>query len=400
MPTYLNQWVRRLDRPGACLTVAAVVYAVFILARLAAHGFDPSAFVMAGDAFCDAAETPQCLTILPNSQGFDGQFYFRLALDPFTGERRAHGILLDAPAHRHQRFIFPFLAWALSLGGRAGMLPAVLIAINYFGICLVAYLGGKYARAFGRHALWGLVFPLFPGFVLSLARDCTEIVSASFVLGGLLAARRGKYAATAVLLSLAILTRETTLLVAGAVMLTTLHGWWQSRRVSAPTLALAALPLCVYIVWQLILRQVWGISPLEANSGSLEMPLVGVAKFLQAIIPPAGRHDVVNLAELALIGLLAILSASALRSSTASPSEKLAWIPYVVLVLMFGYERLWCDDWNFVRILTEFYMLGMVILLGARTRMRLPVALCWAILWLYFFILHNDLPRLILPASA
>ena len=29
--------------------------------------------------------------------GYDGQFYFRLALDPFTDKRKAFGVPLDAP---------------------------------------------------------------------------------------------------------------------------------------------------------------------------------------------------------------------------------------------------------------------------------------------------------------
>ena len=45
--------------------------------------------------------------------GFDGQFYYAIARNPWTWHRAE----LDVPAYRHVRLLYPALAWALSGGG-------------------------------------------------------------------------------------------------------------------------------------------------------------------------------------------------------------------------------------------------------------------------------------------
>src|SRR5437870_36042 len=106
-------WLRRLDAPRVILVVVALLYGSFISLRLAEQHADPSAFVTAGDRFCDPQQVPFNLRVLPTSDGYDGQFYYRLALDPFTRTRTAFGIQLDLPAYRQQRIIYPLLVWVL-----------------------------------------------------------------------------------------------------------------------------------------------------------------------------------------------------------------------------------------------------------------------------------------------
>ena len=43
---------------------------------------------------------------------------------------------------------------------------------------VLGLLGGLAAQEAGRHALWGLIVPGFPGFVMTLARDLSEITAA------------------------------------------------------------------------------------------------------------------------------------------------------------------------------------------------------------------------------
>ena len=107
---------QRLDAPSLSLGLSAAAYMVFVLLRLRAHGYDPSYFVTAGDQFVDVARAPGSLSILKNSSGYDGQFYYRLALDPFTGRQTDFGITLDLPETRQSRIVYPLLVWLLSPG--------------------------------------------------------------------------------------------------------------------------------------------------------------------------------------------------------------------------------------------------------------------------------------------
>src|SRR4030095_8355569 len=108
--------LRRLDTPLIPLLIATVLGALFTLGMLLRSGFDASTFVTAGDKYCDPALVPDNLSVLKNSSGYDGQFYYRLALDPFTSRRTDFGVTLDIPSFRHQRILYPFMALALSAG--------------------------------------------------------------------------------------------------------------------------------------------------------------------------------------------------------------------------------------------------------------------------------------------
>src|SRR5438093_13089613 len=78
---------------------AFVLSSAVVALRLGSADWDPAAFVRAGDRFGSPAHAPKSLTII-HGIGYDGQFYYRLALDPFTKTRTAFGITLDQPARR------------------------------------------------------------------------------------------------------------------------------------------------------------------------------------------------------------------------------------------------------------------------------------------------------------
>src|SRR5882762_8506241 len=115
-----------LDSPFLPLLLVAVVTTLFLFGSLQRSDFNASALVTAGDRFCNPALVPRNLIVQNNSDGFDGQFYYRLALDPFTSKRTDFGITLDMPALRHQRILYPLLARILSLGYDS-LIPTMMI---------------------------------------------------------------------------------------------------------------------------------------------------------------------------------------------------------------------------------------------------------------------------------
>ncbi len=66
-------------------------------------------FIVAGSPTCDFSKIP--IPVLDyKTGGYDGQYYFRLALDPLASQQTAFGITLDHPAYRQQRILYPALA--------------------------------------------------------------------------------------------------------------------------------------------------------------------------------------------------------------------------------------------------------------------------------------------------
>ena len=95
----------RLDHPACAFALTLLVYTLFVAHQLSLVHFDASRFVVAGDFFCDTAKTPPSLHVLPDSAGYDGQFYYRLALNPWSDQREEYGIRLDAPTTRSSRIL-------------------------------------------------------------------------------------------------------------------------------------------------------------------------------------------------------------------------------------------------------------------------------------------------------
>jgi hypothetical protein len=223
----------RLNRPAVPAVAAFCGWLGFALARwqIWAKGH-LSLFIMAGHVYTHRAQLPRGLPLVP-SAGYDGQFYYRLALDPANWKATAFGITMDQ-SYRYTRIGYPALAWLLSLGQHQ-LVPVVLVLINLLAVAAMAALGGTFARQAGRHALWGLAFAAYFGLVISVGRDTAEPLAEACMLGGLLAYRRGRYVLATVLLVIGALTRETILLAAAAIAVTRLAAI--ARRRSGPGLA-------------------------------------------------------------------------------------------------------------------------------------------------------------------
>lgn len=376
--TLLSQ---QLNSPRAALIIVAVVYGLFLHAYLAANNYQPSQLIEAADHFVDPAQASN-IYVVPNSTGYDGQFYYRLALDPFTSEQTEYGVTLDSPAYRHQRIVYPMLVWLFSFGGHDAV-PVMLIVVNYLAACLLGWVAGHLAQSAGHHALEGLALAFYPGFVWTLSRDLAEIVAALLVLAGLLAIRRGLATPATGLLILAVLTKETALLapasLAVAALLSARRPPWYSY----------TLPLLAYALWQLILFWNWGHWALSSGGVNVGAPLAGLQSFVLDIAAGATRSHRIWLVELCFLAVLTLVALMALRGSTAPLHEKAAWLLYGILAISLT-RQVWGEDRAFLRALTEFYLLGGLVVLGSRRAYRYPLLVGSIGLWLF---LASELAR-------
>lgn len=374
-----NHWRARLDTPDApCLLVALLI--VLCLFQLLHRTWQPAEFIIAGTAVVDGQRLPTEVPYPPtNGTGYEGQFYFRLALNPFTHTQTDYGIKLDAPARRQQRLVYPLLAWLLSFT-RPYFVPALLVAVNAFALCLLGWLGGAYFQTHGRHALWGALFALYPGFLLTLRADVPEALEATLLLTSLLLIRRGRPAPATAALVLAVLTKETALLVALAAALVYLV---QARKGRTRPLKwfYFAVPLLLFFVWQLTLFRVWGELPAWAGRVEYGLPCGGFVRAIAAAFDPATPARLRTLVALPALCGFGLLVASQLRTTTAAAHEKLAWLLYAGHALLLN-EHTWNVDWNYLRALSECYVLGTIIVVCGRGRARAAVLACGVtLLW-------------------
>lgn len=357
----------RFDHPLAPALVGVLCAGVVLSIHIARAGGDIGALVGAARPWADRA------TLAPNvpivAAGYDGQFYYRLTLDPFSDRLTDHGITFDRPAYRQQRILYPLLAWAVSGGGDAGRVPLALVLVNVAGIFAIGWLGGSMARAAGRHALWGSLFTAYPGLVLTLTNDLTEIVAAALLLTALWLLRSERTLPAALALALSALARETTVLLAAAVGL--------ARLSAAPTEARRwlpfALPAVIVILWQVALAVRWGSTTFGEGAESFDPPLLGLlaAAWLNGD-RLRGVDGAVWGVAVAFVLALVVLGARALAGSPRH--ERAAWYVYASLLLVLE-ANIWANA-AVLRIATELGMLTALLALGAAARAR------WALLGL------------------
>ena len=110
---------------GALLALGIVVGRLLV----PADG-DISRFVVAGDNFVDPATVDPPIHVIEDSWGYDGQYFWRLAVDPaqWDLDRHHHGVVFDS-AYRPPRLGYPLAAWALS-AGHAPWVATTLVAVN------------------------------------------------------------------------------------------------------------------------------------------------------------------------------------------------------------------------------------------------------------------------------
>jgi hypothetical protein len=359
------------------LALLAGVLLVLLRLHVAEHG-DISRFVVAGRTYVNPARAPAGLHVYPN-RGYDGQMYYRIALDPWDMRRTAFGIRLDNP-DRLQRVGYPALSWLFSLTGRPADLPWAMVVVNLLGLALLGWVGGLLARDGGRHACLGLALPAYFGFAFTLARDTTEITEAAFATLGIVCWSRRRYLAAAAAFSAAVLSRETSLYLVGALAVCRLILLLRRRaRPGAPDAAWIC-PGLVFAGWQLVVLERSGHLAVDAGArGNLAAPFTGLAAHVGGwFTRQHSPADLLLLAEAATLLLVVVLVLASLRTSQAPAFVRLGYLFTLALTVSLAAPN-WVGFTDF-RNISFLHVLGMPILFRSQ-RALLPLTVLLCLLW-------------------
>ncbi|MFH1112261.1 MAG: hypothetical protein V1712_04325 [Patescibacteria group bacterium] len=384
----LSSLITKLNSPRWALIIVALAYAIFIITRLNFCQLDISCFVVAGSHYVDRNAAPQSLSILSDSYGYDGQFYYRLALNPFTNKWVENGIRFDNAPYRHQRILYPLIIWFLSFGS-VNLVPFLMVFFNYIVLCLIAWLGARYAAMFNRHALWGMALAFYPEFIFSLSRNLTEIIEVCLIIAGLYAIRQRKWVGATIFLLLGVFARETSIIVALAVLASNLLAKlpllakWKIERIYP--WYVWAVPLGSYGVWQSLLWYVWGSPPLSGATRVLGLPFLGLFSNFHFIEFAQQINQLLWLATIFLC-LLVFVVLVAIRSSQANSVEFLSWLGFLFLIS--SVPVVW-QECGFLRAAAGFYALSTIILFGSLTKLKFPILLFTLYLWWLEFSLYR-----------
>jgi hypothetical protein len=393
-PSRYARLVAFLDRPVLCGVLVLLATAGFALARWQRWSDGHiSNWILVGQRFAGPGLAPGIG--VRTGTGYDGQFFYRMALNPADLNSTAYGITFDAP-YRLMRIGYPALVWLASLG-HGSLVPLMLVVVNVAAVGAMGVFGGMFAKDGGRHALCGLLLPMYFGLLTSVARDTAEPVASAFLLAGLLALRRRRPVLAGVMLACAALTRETAMVAVAAIAVVRCVWLIRRRRLPERTDLAWLLPAIAFPAWELVVKFATGNLPLLADSDQ-NAGLPFVAAF------DAIRHNVAQLnwtrfssvddwvLEFAVLVVVATLALCCLRRTTAPAYERLALVAYLVEICVVT-----PSTWNSInadmRSFVEVYLMAIVVLLSVPPSRRgswlLPMAATWAVPALYLTAMHR-----------
>jgi hypothetical protein len=366
----------RINHPAVAGVIAFLGWLGYVLARwqVWAKGH-LSLFVVAGSGhygYTHPHQLPPGLMIGdPGAAGYDGQFYYRLALNPFNWSKTAYGITMDQ-SYRYTRIGYPLVSWLGSFG-QHDLVPAALIAVNLVCVAAMAVLGGMFARDSGRHALWGLLFAAYFGLAISVGRDTAEPLAEACMLAGLLAYRRNRWVLSGLAFAFGAITRETILFAPAAIAIVRLYSMARRQtRPGLPDLAWVA-PAVAYVVVELAARfALKGEFPvISDNSRNLSTPFAAMVDALRydfAHIDTShlGMIDI-NLLEYATLAVFILAGIAVIVVTTAPVHERIAFV-FFVLELGLLSNLIWGSVFGDGRSMIEPFLLAVILLLATPKR--------------------------------
>jgi hypothetical protein len=231
--------------------IAASIAITIVGAALVHHDNDPMEFVLQGPRYTEHD--------IEASVGYDGQFAYAIAVNPLGAAP-----LLDDPAYRYQRILYPMLARVMAMG-QPGLVPWTLIALNILALALGAELLGQHLVRHGLRPWYGLLFILWVGQWFSLRFDLQEPLSLALALAALALLDRNLVWLAAITFGLGGLTKDLALvfcLGAAASM-------FVSRRVWSGV-ALLLGGLLPYLLWAAVLSGIFKTCVFQSSAATME----------------------------------------------------------------------------------------------------------------------------------
>jgi hypothetical protein len=203
--------VKLLLRPWWIVAAVSLGYVAVVVA---AAGGDPLVLATIGTRFSEADPG--------GTEGYDGQFAYYIARDPWDGWRQC-----DVPAYRYQRILYPLLVRALALG-RAALVPWVLPLVNVAALAAGTWFTEQILLAYRINRWYALTYGLYAGLLMSVRLDLNEPLSQCLLLAGALWGERDHWGGTTLCFALAALAKETALVfVAGYLLVFILTRHWR-----------------------------------------------------------------------------------------------------------------------------------------------------------------------------
>jgi hypothetical protein len=274
---------------------------------------------------------------MPDSIGYDSQYYAQLALRPNPGDKKL-AKAVDGLSYRARRILFPLAAWLIGRGKTALVLNVFALENVACWFLLAALLFRWFPPdSWGNVARWAAVLLSF-GLMFSVSRALLEGPSLLLIAVGMALAESGRPWMAAAVLGTSGLGRDTNVLAGAGMAIPGSRnprawGSWLARA------ALVVLPLCA---WMVCLR-LWLGRGQDFGGRNFAAPFAGLANKLEDSVSDllcGGNISVIARFDLLVVaGLLAQFFFFAFRLRWREPWWRLG-AAYGVLMIFLG-DAVW-----------------------------------------------------------
>jgi hypothetical protein len=350
---------------------------ILLLLLCAGRGYlangDFTYFFVAGSDFVDGSQTPGPVFV-QQGQGYDGQFFYRYALDPLDFSKTKFGVTTDLVPYRIQRIGYPVLAWLLSGGGNAAMVPVALLLVNLLAFFGILYFAGRFASHFGCDPMAGTLPLLLCGLYMSVARELSEVTELFFFMGALYGLIRNKYLQFVLFATCCVLTRETSLVALIPALVASAADKAKTGNFRFAD-GLLLIPLAVVIAWKYYISMHTDPGTVVSGTGNFGIPFAGMMTGFKGNLHVNSAKNVMQLFFwlayfLWQVWLIILVVRTICRAET-TPERKTRWILQSVYLTwavfaIFLSAAIYIDDWSFVRVFSLWSMTGFLVMMVYR----------------------------------
>lgn len=292
--------------------------------------------------------------------GYDGQFFIRLALNPFEINWAHENLPENNPSYRYSRIGYPIILWSFSFFLKDKIILVAQI-LNIFSILLIYILNKENLKLLKINDKYAIIFAFFPGYLFCIARltpEIFEILFFSFLIFFYLKNNIKFFLISSFFL---ILIRETSLIFFFGMFCYFLYN-------KDPKIYLSIIPVLFYFVWVFVLYLIFNNIPLGTGvSVNFDLPFSGLFEMFR--LP---RYENNYLQGLTYITELIFLSFLVFYSLFKINFERNLFIILPFFLYLFYFvnlnEVVLGADWNFMRILLELYYFTILVIINNKNK--------------------------------
>lgn len=357
------------------ITFTFFIISLFTLVRLSNANYNASFFIVAGSDFVDSNLTLTPI-LVQKGQGYDGQFFYKYAINPFNFDKFKYGVDVDLPNYRMQRIGYPLFVWLISLGN-SELVPFSFIITNVLAFIGIIFFSIKIVTHYKVNLIYSLIPLLFCGLYMSLARNLSEVFELFCFSGCIYYFIKNNPIKFCFFTSLTLLTRETSIIAIAPLIFFSTFSVFKNKD-KLINIIFYIIPIAIMLSWKTIVQINVPNSDFTGGYHHLGFPFYGIINgFILNCNFSSTKHILEFLFWILYliwhISFTVIIVKLLVKNCTLNEivQNPLAVIYFVWLIFAILFtEIIYVDDWGFMRIFSLWNFVGFIILVQQKYKLN------------------------------